>query len=502
MSGRATPGEVPSLGASWQDARARTILREHAWTIAIWGAMVAWSAVLFLLVRNAYLGFRLGRFDLGNMVQAVWSTTDGRPLEITHGATGEQIVRLGGHVDPFLVLLAPLWLVWPSPLGLALAQIAVVSLGALPTFWLGRRHLASERAAGLLALGYLAYPWIATSAIGAIHPVTFAIPFLLFCVWFLDTDRPLLFAVCALVAMSTGELMGLPVAALGVWFALSRRRWLAGGATAAAGAAWTLVAVYIVVPHFSGESSIFYGFYDEVGGSPQGVVRLLFRDPGAVLGALVESHDVVYVVWLGLPLLFLFVLSSGLAAVALPQLLANGLSDFRSMTDPRYHSVAAIVPFLIAATVFGNARLRSGHVRTAGAVLVVSAALAAVVGPWARAVGATPLGGRESLPAARIDALRDAIALVPAGASVTTSNTAGAHLSDRRYVYSVPLLGRAEWAVIDLGDPWVVRPDSPILTNHPDVVRAFAARLERDPGWATVFRRGDVVVLRRGGDAP
>ena len=96
----------------------------------------------------AYLNFRIGRFDLGNMVQAVWSTTQGRPLEMTDGSTGEQIVRLGTHVDPLLVLLAPLWVVWPSPLMLALAQIAVVALGALPVFWLGRRHLGSERHGG------------------------------------------------------------------------------------------------------------------------------------------------------------------------------------------------------------------------------------------------------------------------------------------------------------------------------------------------------------------
>ena len=91
------------------------------------------------------------------------------------------MIRLGGHVDPLLVLLAPLWMVWPSPLALALAQIAVVALGAVPVFWLARRHLDSERLAGLLALAYLAYPWVATSAVGAIHPVTFAITFLLFC---------------------------------------------------------------------------------------------------------------------------------------------------------------------------------------------------------------------------------------------------------------------------------------------------------------------------------
>ena len=142
--------------------------------------MAAWSCALFVVVRDGYESFRIGRFDFGNMVQAVWSTVDGRLLETTDGATGEQMSRLSVHVDPLLVLLTPLWIVWPSPLVLALAQIVVVSLGALPVFWLGRRHLGSERAAALLALGYLAYPWVVTSAASAIHPVTFAVPFALY----------------------------------------------------------------------------------------------------------------------------------------------------------------------------------------------------------------------------------------------------------------------------------------------------------------------------------
>jgi uncharacterized membrane protein len=461
--------------------------------------MAAWVAVLFGIVRGSYLDYRIGRFDLGNMVQAVSSTANGRVLESTE-ATGEQIVRLGSHFDPLLVLLAPLWLVWPSPLALAFAQVAVVSLGALPVFWLARRHLGSEHAAGLLALAYLAYPWIAVSAGAAIHPVTFAIPLLLYCVWFLDDDRLLPFAVCSLLVMSTGELMGAPIAALGIWYALARGRRRAGALIAGAGVAWTTLAVYVFVPAFAGGDSVFYGFYDEVGGSPLGVVRTLFTDPGAVLGAITERHDFVYVVWLGLPLLFLFLLSPGLAALALPQLLANGLSDYRLMTDPRYHSVAAIVPFLVAATVLGIARLdETRRTRAAGAVLVCSAALALVVGPWPRAVGSTPLGGRESLAAAHIATLDEAVALVPAGVPVTSSNVVGAHLSARRYVYSVPVLRRAEWAVVDLDDPWVVSEDSPLLTNHPEIVRAFAERLKSDASWTTVFERDGVLVFRRSG---
>ena len=481
---------TPVASREWVGAR--------AWPIAIWAAMVGWTVVLCTIVHGAFSSFRVGRFDFGNMVQAVWSTTQGRPLESTHGTTGEQMVRLGGHVDPFLVLLAPVWTLWPSPLSLAFAQIAVVSLGALPVFWLGRRHLRDERAAGLLALTYLAYPWIGTSAVSSIHPVTFAITFFLFCIWFLETERLWLFAVFAALAMSTGELMGLPVIGLGIWYALACARRLEGAAIALAGAAWTFFAVYVVVPHFSGEDSIFYGFYDHVGGSPQGVLRMLVEDPAAVLGALFESHDVIYVIWLGLPLLFLFVLSPGLALVALPQFLANWLSDFRSMTDPRYHSVAAVIPFLIAATVFGIAKVGGPRRRVAAAaVLVCSATLALAVGPWSRVVGATPLGGRESVPEARADALGDAVDIVPDDAAVSASNTAGAHLSARQYVYSIPNLGMATWAVVDLGDPWTVSPDSPILSRRPAVVRRFAARLPDHPSWQLVFEREGVLVFRK-----
>jgi uncharacterized membrane protein len=489
---------TPTVAHPQESKLTLSVVRERAWTLAVWGAMVAWSGVLLLIVHGNYSKFREGRFDLGNMVQAVSSTANGHPLEVTSGPTGEQMTRLGAHVDPFLALLAPLWLAWPSPLVLSYAQVVVVALGALPVYWLARRHLHSEPVAAVLAMSYLAYPWTATTAAASIHPVTFAIPLFLLCVWFLDTERLVWFGVAAMIAMSTGELMGLPIACLGIWYALGRRERLAGALIAAAGVAWTFVAIYAVVPHFSGEGSMFYGFYDEVGGSPAGVAKKLLTDPATVLGALVEGHDIAYLLWLGIPLLFLFLLSPGLAAVALPQLLANTLSDFRSMTDPRYHSLAAVIPFLIAATVLGIARVgapRRGL--AAAAVLVSSATLAVFVAPWARAVGAVPFGGRPYLPEARIAALADAVALVPDDAAVTASNSAGGHLSARRYVYSVPLLGRAEWVVIDRSEPWVVRPASPILTRHPELVRALVARLDRDAGWMKVFDRDGVVVFRR-----
>ena len=76
--------------------------------------MLAWGVGFAVLAARRHADFLSHRYDLGNMTQAVWSTAHGRPLEITESA-GEQMSRLGSHVDPLLVLFAPLWWIWPSP---------------------------------------------------------------------------------------------------------------------------------------------------------------------------------------------------------------------------------------------------------------------------------------------------------------------------------------------------------------------------------------------------
>jgi uncharacterized membrane protein len=457
--------------------------------------MTAWSMTLFALVRGRYLDFGYARFDLGNMVQAVWSTADGRPLEVT-STTGEQMSRLGGHVDPILALLAPLWEIAPTPLTLAATQIAAVAVGALPVFWLARRHTGSERAASFLAVAYLAYPWLAWTAVDAFHPVTLAIPLFLFAVWFLDTGRLAAFGLCAVLAVATGELMGVVLAALGVWYALVRGERRVGLSIAALGSAWTLVALYVVVPAFSGDRSAFYGLFDEVGGSPWGIVEKAFTDPGAILSAVGGGRELLYVFALSAPLAGAFLLAPALAAVALPQLAVNALADFSSTTDPHAHYVAAILPFLFGAVAIGLARL-SPRARPLAAtyVLALSVTTSVIVGPWPGALGGNSGKYWADAPPQSVAALRDAVALVPEEAPVSSTGRVGSHLAARRYAYSIPAHGRAEWIVLDTSDTWM--PQGVSGAANPDAFAGFLGRIELSPEWEKVFEREGVLVFRK-----
>ena len=485
-----TRGESPPPGVA-------RLIRARAWPLVVWTAMLCWSIALFGIVRSDYGNFSLARFDLGNMVQAVWSTAHGRPLEMTD-ATGEQIVRFASHVDPVLVLLAPLWIVAPTPLTLAAVQIAACALGALPVFWLARRHLSSEKAAALLALAYLAYPWLAWTALDAFHPVTLAIPVFLYAIWSLDTGRLWAFAVCAVVALATGELMGLPLAALGVWYWLSRGHRRVGLMTAVAGLGWTVICLTLIAPAFRDGQSPFFGRYESVGGSPQGVAKTVVADPMSIASALGSGDDLVYLLWLGAPLLGMFLLSPALVAVAGPQILVNGLSDWQTTTDPRHHYIAGAVPFLLAAAVLGLGRLpRARRVPWAAAVLAASGALALMLGPWPGAPGARPIALHTEFPETHVDALAAAVALVPANEAVSATNAVGSQLSERRYLYSVPVTGRARWIVLDTWNTWMPGTASREEGLQPELMRAFLDRVRTSAEWRLVFERDRIFVFQR-----
>ena len=177
--------------------------------------------------------FESGRFDLGNMTQAVWSTAHGDVLSVTD-VHGEQISRLGSHFDPILALLAPLWWLWPDPELLLVVQAVAVASGALPVFWLARKHLGADWPAAALALAYLLSAPVQWLTVSDFHPVALACPLLLFAWWHLDEGRLWAFALLAAAAIATKEHVGLAVAAMGVWYAVRHRAPRAGAAIALA----------------------------------------------------------------------------------------------------------------------------------------------------------------------------------------------------------------------------------------------------------------------------
>jgi len=474
---------------------------------AVWGMIALYAGLFSYLSVARQRAFWTGRFDVGNMVQAVWSTAQGRPLETTDVA-GRQFVRLGAHVDPVLVLFTPLAWTPVLPEALLVAQALIVAAGALPAFWLGRRWLGDDRLAVAAAAVYLLYPPLQWATVTEFHPVTLAAPLLMFCIWAAEERRYLLLSVLAVLAALTKEEVGLALAMLGLWMVVRGAGRRYGAFLAAASLAWVAFAVLVVIPRYNaGEGSAFVDRYASLGSDGDGVAHTLVTRPWEAVEVAATYDRMSYLVAVLAPLLFLPLLAPLLAAGALPEVLINILADYFPQYSIEFQYVAVIVPFVVAASILGLARLRRrgrpealalllAHTRGVAAVWVGAVALCGVyLGPlpWWSAVPA--VGSDQRIEQYRVTdhsrVLARAVALIPDAVPVSVGNLLGAHLSERERVYTFPVIGDARWIVVDTHRPYLA--DRLLPRAHAARVDALLAR----PDIRRVFDQDGVMVFRR-----
>ena len=454
-------------------------------TRVVYGAAAAYAALFLFAAVLHFVTFETADPDLGHMVQPIWATLHGHFLETTT-SSGVQESRLGSHVDPFLALLVPLYWIWSSPLLLPVFQALAVASGALPVYWLGRKHLGSNRAGAHFALAYLLFPATQFNAFtpgSSFHSVAIAVPLVLYAVWFLDEDRLVAFSVVALLAFSTKEEIPLALGCLGVWYAVRRRRWPLGLGIFVAGLVVTLFDFLWVIPHFSPTGSDpFVGRYASVGGTPRGMAHKLVSDPMAFVHAVVTAHKAYYLALLLAPFLGLWLLEPLLFVGAVPDLAINLLSSKEDQTRIIFHWTAGIVPFVVAASVLGAARFRRNTDAVSLCAMVGAAALAVYSPLWTLKHDIPELGTPV------LAAKAHAVGLVPSGAAVSASNKLGGHLAARRRLYVFPVVRRARWVVIDIHDP--------TYANTAGFKR-YVRKYEADRAWKIVFSSEGVTVLHR-----
>jgi uncharacterized membrane protein len=467
------------------DVRSRATASTGLWSTAFVYLFAAVYAALFLAAATTnYLFDFAPRFDLGDMVQAVWATSHGHFLRVSD-PTGLEMSRLGFHVDPFLVLLAPLWWLWSSPIVLLAAQSLAVASGALPVYWLARKHLDNRGFAVVFAIAYLLYPstqFNAFTPIG-IHAVSFAIPLILYAVWFLDEDRLVLFGVFAALAATTKEEIAAAVAGLGIWYAVRRGCRAAGVTIFALGSTISLINFLIVIPHFSPAGSLpFAGRYEGVGGTPGGMLHVAVTDPTAFLHQMATGHKLFFLILIFGPFIGLWAREPLMLVGALPDLAINLLSSNDKQTTIFYQYTSGIIPFVVVASVLGAAKLRGRSQRHAPAALLGIACCLAIVSPLIYAGSVVNKRSGD-----RVRALRHAVHLIPAGAPTSASLSLGGNVSTRPIVVNFPMIGRATWAIVG--------PQTGL-----DSARAYKRRLAElrsSPRWKTVYSSDGVEVFHR-----
>jgi uncharacterized membrane protein len=194
-------------------------LRVHVYTFSFIAAL-AFAVFFSWLSIQRYDAFLMHALDMGNMDQAVWNTLHGHLFYFTNmraplakeawGTT----TRLSFHIEPILLPLSLTYLIHAGPQTLIVVQAALVALGAPAACRLALDVTGNKALAVAAPIAYLLSPALQAATLYEFHAVTLAAPALLWAIVYLEERKYTRFALCALIAISCKEEIGLIVAAL------------------------------------------------------------------------------------------------------------------------------------------------------------------------------------------------------------------------------------------------------------------------------------------------
>lgn len=482
LSGLRLDAVLPSLRA----ARASHVAA-FVGVLALWTAY-GWFFTRLSITNHHALVTRV--IDLGYYDNIFWQSIHGKPLGCTF-LKGEY--HGSAHFDPILVLLSPLYLLYPRSEFILGLQSVWVGSGVLAVYGLARQHLESPWQALLIAATYALHPAIHGTNMYEFHSLTLATVPVLWALHFLGRRKKVAYFIALFAALLVREDVPLMMTMVGV-NELVRSE----GKQRGVGLATIVLCLgyFVVVKAFfmtssgiimSGPKAYSYAYYYEElipdGHGLGGLALSLLTNPIFVITHAFEEAKLLFLATVFLPMLFLPFAARGGRLLLVYGLMFCLFASRTAVFSTHFQYTNTILPFAFALLPEGLKQVSEGrlargfglspHALRWALVLAVVASAAGVSAKFGGIVdNATFRGGfyrvvrvlgkeeRETYAF-----VKEMIAKIPSDASVAVSNRVGAHVSNRRHAY---FFGQkpAEYVFVDEAD----------LTGHygPDLKKAVA----------------------------
>ncbi|MGE3314756.1 MAG: DUF2079 domain-containing protein [Planctomycetaceae bacterium] len=372
-----TSGSAPAKGAGERThaASVQSHRRDgYRIPLGIWILMAVYVVVFTAMNWQLYRALLLPHGDSAMYEEHLWNFSHGKGFR----SYLDQGLFLGEHVQVVHLFLLPIYLLWPSHLLLELCQSAILATGAIPVFWLARRHTGSALAGTCLGAAYLLYFPLQFLDIAidlkTFRPNAFGVPMVLFALDQFERRNYKSMIVWLLLTLTAQEDWAIILACLGAWIAL--KPWLSsrgaadkppsgtrnpkldrllGLGIALFNFCYLVLATRVIILWFRDWKEIHYaGYFSKFGKSLTEVVWNMATNPVLLYQELFTTQTVVYILAVLLPLGFVPLLSPGRLAVGVPVFVTLCLNEVAR--DPRHHFHAPIVPiiFWAAAAGLGN----------------------------------------------------------------------------------------------------------------------------------------------------
>ncbi len=461
MAGRRWPLTMPR----WTARTITGLVLVGGW--AAYGAFFSHAAIL------NHHGLMTSTFDLGLYDNIFYQSSHGTFLGCSflrnnyHGAA---------HFDPILVLISPLYLLYPRAESILVMQSFWLGAGVFPLYALARRRLESRVAAVLFALSWLVYPALHGANMYDFHSLALIAPLIVWLWYCIEVESRVGFWVCVALALLTREDVPLLLCFICAAMIASRKPFQVRNAwpCIVVSVAYFLVAklLFMGSPDDSLRGTQTYTFdlyYKELIPNGTGIgeiISSLITNPGFVVRLLFGEKKILFLLLVFVPLGLLPALARP-GRIALVYGLAFCLLATREPVFSIYFQYVALVfavafPLTLhgldAATTalcrqwpFDPVRVRRAAV---GALLVCTALVSvgfgglvendAFHGGFSRPIRHLTDHQRE-----RYAWVQQAVAMIPADATVAATRRMGPHISNRSKAYGYPNRGSFDYLFVD-----------------------------------------------------
>ncbi|MFA6908512.1 MAG: DUF2079 domain-containing protein [Patescibacteria group bacterium] len=316
--------------------------QQHAIPWIVLGTILVY-AVIFCTLSAVKLNLHLyNALDLGIYNQVFWNSVHGNLF----GMTIHPQNYFGDHFEPFIFFLLPVYGLFQHPLTLLILQTLALASGAWPLYRIARRSIG-VRYAALIAILYLANPFIQNANAFEFHMLPFAVPLIL---WMIDAymqKRYRTFLLLMIISLLVREDVSLVVIGMGLLALVERRT-----------KSWSLVPIIAGLVWLGG-SLLFISSMN-----PDGVYKFFsYYTPGSSESSVLQSFASLFPKFISLGnLALLFALLLPFLGIPLraPRMLIPGilvagelfLTGFTELILKTHYSVL-LLPVLFVATIEG-----------------------------------------------------------------------------------------------------------------------------------------------------
>ena len=424
------------------------------------GCFYAWYMSSLALLDHRNLGTHI--YDLGIYDNLFYRTTHGDFLGCGYCKGGTHVAA---HFDPIIWVFSPIYKLNPRAETILVLQSTWLATGVVPLYLLARRRLGNAWFGVLLAGIYTLYPALHGANMFDFHSLTLVIPSLIWLIYLSDSGSKFAYWFVLLLMLLTREDMSLLACFVGLYGIITRRP-LTGIMTILLSLGYLYYVKTEMMPD-SGllmqggkETMSYIYFYEDMiphhDEGMKGLIISFFTNPVFVVKMLLIESKAFFFLALGLPLLFLPVLSGKKTIIMAYGLVFIGLATRRHMYSLHFQYSSVLFPVLLASMPDAVARAGSGRLarglgltaRRLQWTLMITALLSTFLVSWkfgawisndAFKAGWNRLArnpGAEKIE--RYEKTRELVAMIPREASVSSTSGLGPQVSNRMDVKKWP----------------------------------------------------------------